>query len=105
MNQSIQDLLEAAEASSKSSSKYISRLTEDSVEVLDQFAEWLVSAEGKATSTASAYRVYVAQALCHIEDGGEVKDLSTDVKSALNALQRFSEATTADAATAEAEGS
>ena len=77
------------------SSKYMDRLEDGTREVLELFQTWLVEEDGKAASTAAGYKVYVAQAMCHIEDGGNVQELSTDVKSALNALKRFSESDTA----------
>lgn len=89
----IDDLLAKVPGGGKGGGKYLDRLTAESREVLDLFQEFLVQEEEKSESTARAYKGYVAQALCHIEDGGDVQEMSTDVKSALNALKRFREAT------------
>lgn len=89
MSDQINELLEKVPAHGQSGGKYLDQLTPESREVLDKFQVWLVKVDGKKESTATGYKGYVAQALVHIEGGGQVKDLSTDVKSALNALKRF----------------
>jgi hypothetical protein len=86
----------------KGAGKYMERLTDDSREVLDAFQTWLVTDDGKAETTARSYKLYVAEALCHVIDGGNVSELSTDVRSALNALKRFQEAGVVEGLAAEA---
>lgn len=90
MHDQIQELI--GQIPGKGSSKYMERLTDESREVLEVFQTWLVTDDGKSESTARGYKLYVAQAICHLEDGGNVQELSTDVRSALNALKRFQEA-------------
>lgn len=92
MSDPIDDLLEQIPGGGRRGGEHLSRLTDESREVLELFQDWLVKVESKSESTARAYKGYVAQALCYIKDGGDIKDLSTDVKSALNALKRFREA-------------
>lgn len=91
MTDQITELLEKVPNSGRSG-KYMDRLTDESREVLGLFKTWLVTDDHKSQGTANGYSGYVAQALCHIEDGGDVKELSTDVRSALNALRRFHDA-------------
>lgn len=98
MSDPIDDLLAQVPGGGRNGGKFLDRLTPESREVLELFQDWLTNdpLEKKSESTARAYKGYVAQALCHIQDGGDVKDLSTDVKSALNALKRFREAAATD---------
>lgn len=91
MSDQINDLLAQVPTSARSS-KWMDRVTDDSREVLELFQAWLTESDGKSEATARAYKVYVAQALCTIQDGGDVQELSTDVRSALNALRRFQQA-------------
>lgn len=91
MSDQIQELLGKVGSGSNRSSKYMDRLTPGSREVLELFQKWLVESDDKSEATSRQYKVYVAQALCHIQDGGELSDLSTDVRSGLNALKRFSD--------------
>lgn len=76
----------------KGGGKYMEQLTPESREVLDMFQTWLITDDNKSDGTARSYKLYVAQAICHVTDGGDIKDLSTDVRSALNALKRFQDA-------------
>jgi hypothetical protein len=87
MNDQIQNLLSQVPAS-KSGGKYLDQLTPESREVLGIFEKWLVETDNKSEATARAYKGYVAQALVLIEEDPDV-ELSTDVKSAINALRRF----------------
>jgi len=92
MSDQINELLGKVGAGSSRSGKYLDRLTPETQEVLELFREWLLESDPngpKSSATANAYKGYVAQALCHIEDGGDVSELTTDVRSALNALKRF----------------
>ena len=71
---------------------YESQLSADQVETLDQFVAWLKDEDPTGTktdNTANSYRSYVAQALVHFKAGGVRKDLSTDVRSGVNAFARF----------------
>lgn len=76
----------------KRQTKYLSRLTPVERQNLDHFEEWLVAIDGKTATTAKAYKTYVAQAMCHFKDGGTYEDLSTDIRSGINAVQRFASA-------------
>lgn len=90
MTDQIQNLLNQV-PDSKGGGKYLDQLTPESREVLGIFEKWLVDAEGKSESTARAYKGYVAQALVLITEDPDV-ELSTDIKSAVNALRRFQRA-------------
>jgi hypothetical protein len=92
MSDEIQKLLGKVGEGSSRASKYLDQLTPESREVLELFREWLLESDPagpKSSATANAYKGYVAQALCHIQDGGDIMELSTDVRSGLNALKRF----------------
>jgi hypothetical protein len=99
MEDQIQDLL-ARVAPSKGGGKYLDQLTPESREVLGHFEKWLTEVDGKSDATARAYKGYVAQALVLIQDDPDV-ELSTDVKSAINALRRFQKAGAVEAAVAD----
>ena len=91
----VQNLLDQVGEKS-SAGKYLDKLTDDSREVLDEFETWLKT-EGcdpkgvKSESTARAYKGYVAQAIVMLTEDPSY-ELSTDVKSAINALHRFQQA-------------
>ena len=87
MNDQIQDLLDQVPAA-KGGGKYLDKLTPESREVLAVFEAWLREADNKSETTARAYKGYVAQAMVLITEDPDV-ELSTDVKSAVNALRRF----------------
>lgn len=55
---------------------------------LDAFVEWLVRVDGKTQNTANSYRSYCAKAL-FLETSW--KDLTSDQRSGIRALARFSE--------------
>jgi hypothetical protein len=59
---------------------------------LDAFVAWLRTEDPKGTkteNTSNSYKSYVAQALVHFKAGGTRADLSTDVRSGVNAFARF----------------
>ena len=68
------------------------RLSAEEIETLDRFVVWLREADPKGLkteNTSNSYRSYVAQALVHFKDGGRREDLSTDIRSGVNAFSRF----------------
>jgi hypothetical protein len=61
-------------------------LPQDVEETLDAFVRWLREVDGKTENTSNSYRSYVAKALFL---GTEWKDLTSDQRSAVRALERF----------------
>lgn len=90
MSTSIQDLLGQVPAAK--GSEALGKLDAEVVEILDGFAEWLQSDDGKTQATARAYKSYVATALVAMQDGESWDSFSTDVRSGVRAFQRFSAA-------------
>jgi hypothetical protein len=90
----IQNLLDQV-GEKKGSGKYLDQLDETAREVLDEFESWLKSSDPngmKSESTARAYKGYVAKAIVELTKDINY-ELDTDVKSAINALHRFQQAT------------
>jgi hypothetical protein len=90
----IQDLLNKA-PEKKGSGKYLDQLDDTAREVLDEFEDWLKTSDPngvKSESTARAYKGYVAKAIVELTKDINY-ELDTDVKSAINALHRFQQAT------------
>lgn len=74
----------------KSGAKALEALDPETRALLDAFGTWLEEADGKSPATAKAYKSYVATALVKMQEGGDWSDLSTDVRSGVNAFVRFS---------------
>jgi len=74
----------------KTGSKAIEALDPETRAILDAFEEWLQKGDGKSKATAKAYKSYVAGALLAMQDGKTWDDLTTDVRSGVNAFVRFS---------------
>lgn len=87
-----EDLFKAAEEGS-TKTEWEQQLEPEVLRDLEAFHEWLKKPEpegdGKAESTAGAYKGYVAQALVRIDKGEGWKAFSTDIRSAVNAFKRF----------------
>ena len=62
------------------------RLPAEQEAYLDEFVEWLQSAEGKTRGTAQSYRSHCAKAEFM---GLEWKDMTSSIRSAVDALKRF----------------
>jgi hypothetical protein len=87
-----EDLFKAAEEGS-TKTEWEQQLEPEVLQDLEAFHEWLKKPEpegdGKAESTAGAYKGYVAQALVKVAEGATWGQLSTDIRSAVNAFKRF----------------
>lgn len=87
-----EELFAAAGEAGAKSGAWEEKLPPEERELLPLFKDWLVQTEGKADATASAYRSYVAQAMVRLREGTGWKDLTTDIRSAVNAFIRFASA-------------
>lgn len=93
MNEQIQNLLDTV-GEKTSAGKYLDQLEPEARQVLDDFETWLKNDDPsgvKSESTARAYKGYVAKAIVELTKDPSF-ELSTDVKSAINALHRFQQA-------------
>jgi uncharacterized protein YndB with AHSA1/START domain len=88
----------------KTGSKAIEALDPETRAILDEFEAWLEAADGKSKATAKAYKSYVAGALLVMQDGKTWDDLTTDVRSGVNAFVRFSQAVQSGTEPAEDDG-
>jgi hypothetical protein len=94
MPDEVQNLLNRV-PTSKSAGKYLDELSDSGREVLDEFEKWLRTEDPnglKTESTARAYKGYIAKAIVETVKNPDY-ELDTDVKSAINALRRFQNAT------------
>ncbi len=90
----IQNLLDRT-PEKKGSGKYLDQLDPTAREVLEEFEVWLRTEDpngNKSESTARAYKGYVAKAIVELTNDPDF-ELNSDVKSAINALHRFQQAT------------
>jgi hypothetical protein len=87
-----EELFKAAGDAGAKGKAWEDQLPQDERDLLPGFQEFLERTEGKSEATSRAYRSYVAQAMCKLRGGDSWKDLTTDVRSAVNAFIRFSAA-------------
>jgi rubrerythrin len=79
-----------AQVPAKSGAAAMEELTEDERAGLETFEVWLIQ-EGKAESTAKAYKGYVAKAIVAIRGGANWDSLTTDVRSAVHQFQKHTD--------------
>lgn len=84
----IQNLL--AQIPEKTGSRALEALDPDVREILEDFAAWLEESDGKSPATAKAYKSYVATALATMKEPGDWDNLTTDIRSGVNAFVRYS---------------
>lgn len=82
----------------KTGSKALEALEPETREVVEDFARWMVDEDGKSEATAKAYKSYVATALVAMAEGKDWDELSTDVRSGVNAFVRYSKTLRAESA-------
>jgi hypothetical protein len=89
----LRDMAQAFSSPSKApTGTFEAQLSAEENKALDEFVEWLRTSDPKGQkteNTSNSYKSYVAQALVHFKAGGTREQLSTDVRSGVNAFARF----------------
>jgi hypothetical protein len=80
-----------AQVPEKSGSRAVEALDPETRGILEAFTSWLEDVDGKSPATAKAYKSYVATAIAKMESGETWDDMTTDVRSGVNAFVRYTE--------------